>query len=170
MNNYLTAIKDFALLLSPILIAYINYRSNKKSEKDIRLEIEKSLKERDAETSQAIMKLSAEIEGKKQLAVWNNSLPQTDEYTKLAGAERYGNICSISALVSSVNNLLDSGSLTNSDLCDLKSMLTKIELPIDEEKLYPYEIPYLLSYKQLIKKVDSQISSCEINNSSESTL
>ena len=67
MNDYLSAIKDFALLLSPILIAYINYRSNKKSEKDIRLEIEKSLKERDAETSQAIMKLSAEIEGKNSL-------------------------------------------------------------------------------------------------------
>lgn len=43
MSNYLIALKDVLVVLSPMLIAYIDYRSNKKTEKDIRLEIEKSL-------------------------------------------------------------------------------------------------------------------------------
>lgn len=50
MSNYLTALKDVLVVLSPIIVAYISYRSNKKTKEDIRLEIEKSLKEKDAET------------------------------------------------------------------------------------------------------------------------
>ena len=51
MEEYLIALKDVLVVIAPIIIAYISYRSNKKSKEDIRLEIEKSLKEKDAETS-----------------------------------------------------------------------------------------------------------------------
>ena len=54
MDAYLTAIKDILVIISPIIVAYISYRSNKKSKNDIRLEIEKSLKEKDADTSQIL--------------------------------------------------------------------------------------------------------------------
>ena len=78
MEEYL---KDILVVLSPIVVAYISYRSNKKSREDIQLEIEKSLKEK-----------NAELESQKQLASWNNSMPQVNEYTGLVGVERYGNI------------------------------------------------------------------------------
>ena len=51
MNAYLTALKDILVVISPIIVAYISYRSNKKSKADIQLELEKSLKEKGAETS-----------------------------------------------------------------------------------------------------------------------
>lgn len=44
MNEYLIVLKDVLIILSPIIVAYISYRSNKKSKKDIQLEIEKNLK------------------------------------------------------------------------------------------------------------------------------
>ena len=46
MSDYLTALKDVLVVLSPIIIAYISYRSNKKTKEDVRLEIEKSLKKK----------------------------------------------------------------------------------------------------------------------------
>lgn len=80
-------------------MACISYGSNKKNRADIKLEIEKNLKEKDAETYQIIQKINAELESQKQLASWNNSWPQTEKYTELAGIERYGNICSLAKLV-----------------------------------------------------------------------
>lgn len=80
-----TAIKDVLVVLTPIVVACISYRSNKKSKKDIQQEVEKTIKEKDVETSQILQRISAELESQKQLAVWNNSLPQTNEYTSLAG-------------------------------------------------------------------------------------
>ena len=64
MSEYLVALKDILVVLSPIIVAYISYRSNKKSRKDIQLEIEKSLKEKDAETSQLLQRIAAELEVK----------------------------------------------------------------------------------------------------------
>ena len=43
MSEYLTALKDVIIVLSPVIVAYLSYRSNKKTEEDIRLEIEKNL-------------------------------------------------------------------------------------------------------------------------------
>ena len=37
MSDYLTALKDVLVVLSPIIVAYISYRSNKKTKEDIRL-------------------------------------------------------------------------------------------------------------------------------------
>ena len=161
MGNYLMAIKDILVILSPIVVAFISYRSNKKSKREIQQEIEKTVKEKDAETSQMLQRISAELESQKQLAVWNNSLPQTDEYTKLAGSERYGNICSISGLVSSIRSSIDSSSFSVEDLHELKKLLEKVKLPSDDQELYPYEIPHIIAYKKLVRDVDLLLGDTE---------
>ena len=154
MSEYLTALKDIIVIFSPIVVAYISYKSNKKSRKEIQLEIENTLKEKDAETNQILQKMSAELENQKQLSVWNNSLPQTDKYAELAGTERYGNISGISALVNYVRTLLNNNDYTHDDLVELQKLLSKIKLPLDGEALFPYEIPYIISYKNLVRDID----------------
>ncbi len=163
MDDYLTALKDVLVVFSPIIVAYISYRSNKKTKEDIHLEIEKSLKEKDAETRQIIGKINAELESQKQLATWNNSLPQTEEYTKLAGTERYGNICSLTLLINNINAYIDGNDLSFEELQEVKTLLGKIVLPTNEETLFTYEVTYIIDYNRLIRKIDKMInafSSC----------
>lgn len=159
MSENLTTLKDALLVLSPIIVAYISYRSNKKSKKDIQLEIEKNLKEKDAETSQIVQKIYAELQSQKQLASWNNSMPQTNEYTKLAGIERYGNICALNDLIFKVGNYINTQELSIEELKEIKGLLVKIKLPIEEDQLFPYEIPYIIDYNKLIRRIDELISS-----------
>ena len=163
MSDYLTALKDVLVVLSPIIVAYISYRNNKKTKKDIRLEIEKSLKEKDAETYQIIQKINAELESQKQIATWNNSLPQTNEYTQLAGAERYGNICSLTLLINNINSYIDSNSLSLVELQEVKTLLSKVVLPLEEEKLYAYEVIYIINYNRLIRRIDKMIDAAQSN-------
>ena len=164
MSDFFTIIKDGLLVLSPMVIAYISYRSNKKSKKEIHLEIEKSLKEKDAETYQIVQRINAELESQKQLASWNNSLPQTDKYTELAGTERYGNICSLSLLVNKIHAYIDGNSLSLEELQEVKTLLGRVALPLEEEKLYAYEVTYIIEYNRLIRKIDQMISSIQNNN------
>lgn len=159
MEEYLIALKDVLVVIAPIIIAYISYRSNKKSKEDIRLEIEKSLKEKDAETSQIIQKISAELESQKQLISWNNSMPQTNEYTKLAGTERYGNISSLQDLICKVSNYIDTQDLSAEELEEIKSLLMKVNLPLEEDHLYPYEIPHIIDYRKLLRHIEDLILS-----------
>lgn len=154
MSDYLTALKDIIVILSPIVVAYISYKSNKKSRKEIQLEIEKTLKEKDAETNQILQRMAVELENQKQLAVWNSSLPQTDKYAELAGTERYGNISGISALVNYVRTSLNNKDFSHEDLVELQRLLGKIKFPLDEEALFPYEIPHIVSYKKLVRDID----------------
>ncbi len=155
MSDYLIALKDVLVVLSPIIVAYISYRSNKKSKQEIQQEIEKNIKEKDAETSQILRKIDAELESQKQLAVWNSSLPQTSEYTELAGTERYGNICTIPKLVNDISSSLND--YTVEDLHILKNLLEMVRLPEENEKIYPYEIPRILAYKRLMNDVESRL-------------
>ncbi len=157
MSEYLTALKDVLVVLSPIIVAYISYRSNKKTKNDIQQEIEKSLKEKDAETTQIIQKINAELESQKQIATWNNSLPQTEEYTKLAGAERYGNICQVTQLVNQINTYINSNTLSIEELKEIKELLGKVQLPLKEKQLYAYEIPHIIDYNKLIRNIDRLI-------------
>lgn len=154
MDNYWIALKDILVVLSPIVVAFISYRSNKKSKKEIRQELEKTLREKDAETTQILQRINAELESQKQLASWNNSLPQTNEYTGLAGAERYGNISSLSGMIANIRSAMEANLLSADDLHEQKKMLEKIKLPDESENLYPYEIPYLMSYKKLVKDIN----------------
>lgn len=158
MENYLIALKDILVVLSPIIVAYISYRSNKKSKKDIKLEIEKGLKEKDAETYQIMQKINAELESQKQIASWNNSMLQSNEYTKLAGVERYGNICTLTELVTKINYYIDTMSPSKEELKEVKMLLNKVDLPTDEDKLYAYEIIYIIDYNRLIRKIDKMIN------------
>lgn len=157
-NYYLMIIKDVLVVLSPILVAYINYRSNKKSQRDIKLEIEKTTKEKDTETKQILQKISAELESQKQLISWQNSIPQTNEYISEGGTKRWGNVLNLNQLVMKVNEWLECGKYTQEELIELKDMLKRISLPSDDEELYPYEIPFLLEYKSLMRKIEDLIN------------
>lgn len=157
ISAYLIAVKDILILVSPIIIAYISYRSNKKSKEEIRLEIEKSLKEKDAETKQIIQKVNAELKSQKELATWNSSIPQTDEYTRLAGVERYGNICSLTLLINNINAYVDNNNLTLEELQEIKTLLDKVDLPLDDSKLYAYEVTYIIEYNKMIRRIDKMI-------------
>ena len=161
MDDYLMVLKDLLVVLSPIVVAYISYRSNKKSKREIQREIEKTVKEKDAETFQMLQRIGAELESQKQLASWNNSLPQTNEYTSLAGPERYGNISALAGMVNSIESSINANLFSIEDLRELKKMMEKIKLPGEDESLYPYEIPYLISYKKLVKDIDIMIQEAE---------
>ncbi len=157
MSKYLMALKDILVILSPIIVAYISYRSNKKSRKDIQLELEKSLKEKNAETSQLLQRIEAELESQKQLAVWNNSLPQTNEYAQLAGIERYGNISAIAGLVDTIRSSIESGAFTQDNIAEVQNLLKKVKIPFDAEELFPYEIPHIVAYKKLQREIDEMM-------------
>ena len=95
MDTYLTALKDILVIIAPIIIAYISYRSNKKTRTDIKYEVERMAKEKEAETKQIIDKIGAELESQKQLISWQNSMPQTNEYTSLIEVKRFGNVSAL---------------------------------------------------------------------------
>lgn len=95
MEVYITAIKDILVVVAPIIVAFLSYKSSKKTERDIRMEIEKSLKEKDAETAQMLAKINAELESQKMLTSWQNSLPQTEKYVEHIGIIRNSNVSSI---------------------------------------------------------------------------
>lgn len=98
MNTYLVALKDVLVVLAPIVIAYISYRSSKKTQGDIKLEVERITKEKETETKQILDKIGAELESQKQLITWQNSMPQTNDYTGQLGIKRFGNISALPKL------------------------------------------------------------------------
>ncbi len=138
METYLTAIKDILVIFAPIIVAFISYRSNKQSQKDIKLEVERVTKEKEVETKQILNKINAELESQKQLLSWQNSLPQTNEYTKLMDTKRFGNISALPQLCNSINLILNSNPSLNA-LTELTKMLDHIELPDDNSELFPHE-------------------------------
>lgn len=158
MDAYLTAIKDILIIISPIIVAYISYRSNKKSKNDIYLEIEKSLKEKNADTSQILAKINAELESQKQLISWNNSLPQKDKYVEQIPIMRYGNIAGLTDLTLKVKLYIENNTLTLQELSDIKDMLLKINLPLNEDELYPYEIPIIIEFLKLLHDIEQKIN------------
>lgn len=157
MEVDLVVIKDIIIVVAPIVIAIISYFGGKKTRKEIMNDLEKSLREKDAETTQILAKISAELESQKQLAVWNNSLPQTDKYIEMAGMERYGNVCSLTDMLQKVYPILWDENTTVDELNDIKMMLGKIKLPLQEENLYPYEIPYIYAYKKMLLEINKTI-------------
>lgn len=157
METYLVAIKDILVILAPIVIAYISYKSSKQSQKGIRLAVERITKEKEAETKQILEKIGAELESQKQLLSWQNSLPQTNEYTKLIDIKRFGNISGLQELCKSINILLDSNP-SFEVLTELIQMLDRIDLPDIESELYPYEVPILLNYKIIRNIIDAHLN------------
>ena len=157
MDAYLTAIKDILVIASPIIVAYISHRSNKKTKRDIHLELEKSLKEKNADTSQILAKINAELESQKQLISWNSSLPQKDKYIDQIEILRYGNIAGLPDLTMKVSSYIERNNLQLQELSDIHDMLLKIKLPRDENELYPYEIPIMIDFSRLIHNIEEKI-------------
>lgn len=166
MKEYLIALKDILVISIPIIVAFISYKGSKKSQKDIKLEVERITKEKEAETKQILEKISAELESQKQLLSWQNSLPQTNEYTKLIETKRFGNISALPQLCQSINVILNSNPSLDV-LTELVRMLERIDLPGEDAELYPHEVPILLSYKMVRNSVDAQIKRLTTEESQE---
>lgn len=164
MNTYITALKDILIIIVPIVVAYLSYRSNKKTENDIRLELEKSLKEKDADTSQMLAKISAELESQKQISSWNNSLPKTDEYIDRIGTIRHGNIAGLPDLTQKVSSYIEHNNLSLQEFSDIHDMLLKIRLPMDEQELFPYEIPIMIDFLKLLRTIEKKIDALNATN------
>ena len=159
METYITAIKDILVIIAPIVIAYISYRSNKKTTHDIRLELEKSLKEKDADTTQMLTKINAELESQKQIISWQNSLPRVDCYVNQMDQIRYGNISALPDLTQKVTTYISRNDLPLEELKDIHAMLLKINLPTNETELYPFEIPIIIDFKKMLHTIEEKISS-----------
>ena len=159
METYITAIKDILVIIAPIVIAYISYRSNKKTTHDIRIEIEKSLKEKDADTTQMLTKINAELESQKQIISWQNSLPRVDCYVNQMDQIRYGNISALPDLTQKVTTYISRNDLPLEELKDIHAMLLKINLPTNETELYPFEIPIMIDFKKMLHTIEEKISS-----------
>lgn len=121
------------------------------------MELEKNLKEKDADTAQMLEKINAELESQKQITMWQSSLPQTDKYIEKVGIERYTNISNLYDLVDKMQPILSRESIILEELKSIKEMLLKIRLPVDEEVLYPFEIPYIVAFRSLLKQIDNMI-------------
>ena len=156
MEAYLTALKDVLVVVAPIVVAYISYRSSKRTRKDIKLEVERITQEKEAETKQILNKIGAELESQKQLLTWQSSLPQTNEYTKLLETKRFGHVSALPKLCQDIYLILQS-SPSIEILTELNQMLDRIELPSDDEDLFPHEIPMLLSFKAVRKEINVSI-------------
>ena len=159
METYITAIKDILVIVAPIVVAYISYRSNKKTTHDIRLELEKSLKEKDADTTQMLAKISAELESQKQIISWQNSLPRVDSYVNQMDQVRYGNISGLPDLTQKVTGYITRNDLPLEELKDIHAMLLKIKLPTNETELYPFEIPIIIDFQKMLHTIEEKISS-----------
>ena len=157
MDDYLTTLKDIMIVLAPIIVAYISYRSNRKTRKDIRLEVEKASKEREAETKQILEKIGAELESQKQLLSWQNSMSQTNEYTRLIDVKRFGNVSALPALCNNINEILNANPSLDV-LVELEKMLEQIDFPSEEEELFPHEVPLLLNYRVAKRQVERKIA------------
>lgn len=165
MDAYLTALKDILVVVTPIVVAYISYRSSKKTQRDIRLEVERITKEKEAETKQILDKIGAELESQKQLITWQNSIHDTNEYTALIEVKRFGNISALPKLCKDINALLNAYP-TAEAIGELNQMLDRVELPTDNEELFPHEVPIILEFKMMRKIVNAYLCKISTDNSS----
>ena len=156
MDAFIT-LKDILVVVTPIVVAYISYRSGKKTQHDIRLEVERITKEKEAETKQILEKIGAELESQKQLITWQNSMPQTNEYTNLLGAKRFGHVSALPKLCQDIREILQTCPSVEV-LTKLNQMLNRIELPKEDDDLFPHEVPLILEYKMVRDEVNGHLS------------
>lgn len=157
MDTYLTALKDVLVVLTPIVVALISYKSSKKTQSDIKLEVERVTKEKEAETKQILDKINAELESQKQLLTWQNSMPQTNEYLGLLGPKRSGHISALTKLCQDIHVILQLGPSTEL-LIELNQMLDRIELPREDEDLFPHEVPIILNFRMARQKINEYLA------------
>ncbi len=155
-------IKDLVLVLVPIITAVMQYKSNKKSRKEIMDELNARLIEKDKETSNEIQKMMVVLENHKQQTCWENSMEVTSEYLKeIIGTKRYSNVSYLQTLTTEIYNYLNSGHYNLKSLQELKRMLGRMQTSMNENELYPVEIINLFNYKQALKTLDEKIKELE---------
>ena len=123
----------------------------------MKLELDKSLKEKDADTAQMLAKINAELESQKQLLSWQNSFPMVDNYVNQMDQIRYGNISGLPDLTRKVSNYITQNDLPLQELKDIYTMLRKINLPKNEEELYPFEIPVMIDFQKMLHTIETMI-------------
>lgn len=158
MKINIDILKDILIIVAPIVIAYINYWNNKKTTYDIRLELEKSLKEKDADTIQILAKISAELESQKQIISWQNSLPRVDNYVNQMDQVRYGNISGLPDLTQKIMSYITQNNLSLEELKEIRTMLLKIKIPTNENELYPFEIPIIIDFRKMLNVIEEKIN------------
>ena len=87
------------------------------------------------------------------------SLPKSDEYVNQIDILRYGNIAGLTDLTNKVSSYIDRNNLQLQELSDIRDMLLKIKLPLDEAELYPYEIPIIIEFRKLLYTIEEKIDS-----------
>lgn len=80
--------KDLVIIFTPIISAVLIYKQNKKSQKEMKMELENKLKEMEKET-ELFQKRSN----------WNNSMPQTNKYMEEMDIVRQGNMANLSSVI-----------------------------------------------------------------------
>ncbi|ELC8354809.1 hypothetical protein [Clostridium perfringens] len=142
-------IKDLIVIFTPIISAILLYRQNKKSQKEMKIELENKLREMDKET-----------ENQKQLLSWENSMPQTNKYIEEIGVMRQGTLSNLNSTIESISQYINNNNLDLKELKEIREMLLRInDLPTNNnEKLYPYEIPILINYNAMIRKLEKLIN------------
>ena len=93
------AIKDIVLITVPIITAYLTYRSNKKSKKELNDELEVRLREQDNETANEIKKMQKQMEVRNMESSWDSSTPTTQKYLEEVGHKRCGNVMNLQSLI-----------------------------------------------------------------------
>ncbi len=67
-------------------------------------------------------------------------------------------------LVRKRNSYIDSNNLSFDGLNEVKTLLGKIVLLIEEEKIYAHEVTYIIDYNRVIRKIDRMITSIQSTN------
>lgn len=140
--------KDIIVIFTPIIVAIISYKQNKKTKGDMADELKHKLEEMQAQTEQ-----------QKQIISWNGSMPQTNKYMEGVGVMRQGSLASLIPQINLQKRYIqDNKNITKEELVEIKNILLMIkDIPSNEEKLYPYEIEILLEYKRFLRYLDKLI-------------
>ena len=88
---------------------------------------------------------------------WQNSMSQTNEYTRLIDVKRFGNVSALPALCNNINEILNANPSLDV-LVELEKMLEQIALPSEEEELFPHEVPLLLNYRVAKRQAERKIA------------
>ena len=119
------AIKDIVLITVPIITAYLTYRSNKKSKKELNDELEVRLREQDNETANEIKKMQKQMEVRNMESSWDSSTPTTQKYLEEVGHKRCGNVMNLQSLIPPVRWEVEQ-SYDLGELKMIREMLLKI--------------------------------------------
>lgn len=71
---------------------------------------------------------------------------------------------SLPSLICSINAYIDGNNLSLTELEEVKTLLQKVDLPLEDSKLYTYEVTYIIDYNRMIRKIDKMIDSKRSEN------